>query len=149
MIQMLLQSIFVPSTIFYVWRNGKVILQSFFDAQYLPQICLDNLNTITTETIEMFSADRIRSSFILFETGKDENHFLYSNRCLQQGNAAKSLSILAPCIKTSSREWRTGGTPTSDCELCVVVHSTKYLQNISRSSVLKMIVSSDTKQLFV
>ncbi len=85
----------------------------------------------------MFSADRIRSSDILFETGKNENHFLYTNRCLQQGNAAKSLSVPALSIITSCREWRTGGTPKTDCELCVAVQSRKYVEKISRPSVLK------------
>ncbi len=85
----------------------------------------------------MFSADRIRSTDILFETGKNENHFLYTDRCPQQGNVAKSSSIPATCIKTSSREWRTGGTPMIDCELCLAVHSRKYLQKVSKPSVLK------------
>ncbi len=85
----------------------------------------------------MFSGDRIRSSDMLFETEKNKNHFLYTDRCPQQANAAKPSSMLALCIKTSSREWRTGGTPTTDCELCVAVHSRKYLQKFSRPSVLK------------
>ncbi len=67
----------------------------------------------------MFLADRTRSSDVPFETGNNENHFLYTKRRPQQGNAAKSLSIPVLSKKTSSREWRSDGRrrPTASCEL--------------------------------
>ena len=74
----------------------------------------------------MLSTDRIWSSDILSETGMNEKHFLYIDRCPQQGIAAIPLSIPAPCIETSSKEWRTGGPPTTDCEFYVTVQFRKF-----------------------
>ena len=50
---------------------------------------------------------------------------------------------------TSSREWRTVGTPTTDCKMCIVCHNSRFYKNIGRSNYYRKDSSRKTADLLV